>query len=142
VVVMSYYKEEKEAKLYRQLSQKAVDLAMQGSWAEAEAVNRGIIERFPTDAEAYNRLARSLTKLGDFAQARETYLKTLSLDPGNIIARKNLDRLAILPQSPAEPLDRPVAKNQGIALDLFAAEMGKARVVELRDVASRGADRR
>ncbi|MCD6567973.1 MAG: tetratricopeptide repeat protein [Dehalococcoidia bacterium] len=134
--MMSYYKEEKEAKLYRQLSQKAVDLAMQGSWAEAEAVNRDIIEKFPSDAEAHNRLGRSLTKLGDFVQARETYLKTLSFDPGNTIARKNLDRLALLAQSPAETPDRPIANNQGITLDLFAAEMGKAGVVELRNVAA------
>jgi hypothetical protein len=135
-MVVPYYKEEKEARLYRQLSQKAIDLAMEGNWVEAETVNRDMIERFPADVEAYNRLARALTKLGDFIQAKETYLRALSLDPDNAIAKRNLDRLATLSQSEAKPLIRQAAKNQGISLDLFAAEMGKAGIVELRNVAS------
>ena len=61
--IASYQEEEEKAQLRQQLSKEAIDLALQGRWEEAEAVNRDIIKRFPTDVEAYNRLGRVLTGL-------------------------------------------------------------------------------
>ena len=40
--------------------------------------------------EAYNRIGRALTELGDFNRAKEAYLKALELAPGNTIAKKIL----------------------------------------------------
>jgi len=129
-----YHKEENGARLHRQLCQSAIELAIQGRWEEAEIVNRDIIERFPTDAEAYNRLGRTLAQLGDFAAAREAYLKTLEFAPANVIAKKNLERLIGLPQAPRKT-DTQFSKTRGIAPELFAAEVGKARVVKLCNLA-------
>jgi tetratricopeptide (TPR) repeat protein len=133
--MLPYYKEEKEASLHRQLSQRAVELAIEGRWEEAGIVNRDIIERFPTDVEAYNRLGRTLAELGDFAGAREAYVKALEFAPANIIAKKNLDRLTSLPRSPIRT-DKQLTKTHGITPELFAAEMGKAGVVKLYNIAS------
>jgi tetratricopeptide (TPR) repeat protein len=141
--IASYQQEEEEkARLRQRLSKEAIDLALQGRWEEAEAVNRDIIEKFPTDVEAYNRVGRALTELGDFDRAKEAYFKTLELDPENAIAKKNVARLTSLSESMAtlssEPQKAPIRRTQArkVALDLFITEMGKAGVVNLHNVAS------
>ena len=137
------YQQEKEekARLRQRLSKEAIDLALQAKWEEAEATNRDIIEKFPSDGEAHNRLGRALTELGQFDAAREAYLKSLQLTPGNAIAEKNLARLTGLSESMAT-LNRsrhktPASKTQarGVALDLFITEVGRAGVVDLHSVA-------
>jgi len=130
--MMPYQGEEQEARLRRQLSSKAVDLAIQGCWEEAAAVNRSIIDKFSDDVEAYNRLGRALAELGDFAQAKESYLKALELAPNNAIARKNLDRLLSLP----EPTATSGVSRRRVAPKLFTTEAGKAAVVNLCNIAS------
>ena len=140
--MFSYHEGEKEARLHRQLSQKAVELAVQGRWEEAVAVNRDIIEKV-TDVEAYNRLGRALIGLEDFDAAKEAYAKALEVSPNNSIAKKNLARLDSLPQSietveVKEPGVKRKArtKTQGINPALFIAEMGKVGRVKLRNMAS------
>jgi hypothetical protein len=136
------YQQEEKARLRQRLSKEAIDLALQGRWEEAEAVNRDIIERFPTDVEAYNRLGRALTESGDFDRAKEAYLKALELAPDNAIAKKNLARLTSLSESMAtlrsDPQKASSRRTQArrVALDLFITEMGKAGVVNLHNVAS------
>jgi len=141
--IASYPQEEEEkARLRQQLSKEAIDLALQGRWEEAQAVNRDIIEKFPSDVEAYNRLGRALTESGDFDGAKEAYLKALDLAPENAIAKKNLVRLTSLSESMAtlrsSPKKASTSKAQArrVALDLFITEVGKAGVVNLHNVAS------
>jgi Tfp pilus assembly protein PilF len=140
--IASYQQEEEEkARLRQRLSKEAIDLALQGRWEEAEAVNRDIIERFPTDVEAYNRLGRALTESGDFDRAKEAYFKALELAPDNAIAKKNLARLTSLSESMAtlrsDPQKASSRRTQArrVALDLFITEMGKAGVVNLHNMA-------
>jgi len=140
--IASYQQEEEEkARLRQRLSKEAIDLALQGRWEEAEAVNRDIIKRFPTDVEAYNRLGRALTESGDFDRAKEAYFKTLELAPDNAIAKKNLARLTSLSESMAtlrsDPQKASSQRTQArrVALDLFINEMGKAGVVNLHNMA-------
>jgi tetratricopeptide (TPR) repeat protein len=141
--ISSYQQEEEEkARLRQRLSKEAINLALQGRWEEAEATNRDIIERFPSDVEAYNRLGRALTELGDFDGAKEAYFKALELAPDNAIAKKNLARLTSLSESIAtlnsdlQKASTSKAQAQRVALDLFITEMGKAGVVNLHNVAS------
>lgn len=129
---MVYQQEEERTRLGKRLSQEAIALAIQGRWEEAVAVNKSIIERFPNDARAYNRLGRALIELGEFAQAREAYSKALELVPNNVIAIKNLARLAGLSES-TTTMDSGQRK---VASELFITEMGKAGVVNLCNLAS------
>ena len=140
--IASYQREEEEkARLRQRLTKEAIDLALQGRWEEAEAVNRDIIEKFPTDVEAYNRIGRALTELGDFDRAKEAYFKALELAPENVIAKKNVARLTSLSESMATLSSDPQkastrrAQARRVALDLFITEMGKAGVVNLHNMA-------
>src|SRR5438477_3737614 len=97
-------------RLRRVLPEKAIALAMQNRWSEAADVNRKIIELYPNDADAYNRLGKALLEMGRYREALTTYKRAIELDPNNIIAKKNVERLAHLAeqeQLAAEPAKEP-----------------------------------
>lgn len=121
---MSYLQED-ETRLRRLRAREAIALAMQSRWEEALEANRAIIEAFPTDVDAYNRLGRALIELGRYQEAREAYEKALELDSHNQIARKNLSRLSLLKEAEA------VNERHRVAPHLFLQETGKAGKVSL-----------
>ena len=139
---MAIYQEEERARLGRRLGKEAVALAIQGRWEEAVVVNKSIIEKFPTDIEAYNRLGKALSELGDLAQAREAYLRALEISPYNAIAKKNLARLDSLSGSVAisdseyQKAFPSRAPAQKVTPGLFITVMGKTGVVNLCNLAS------
>ncbi|OGO09760.1 MAG: hypothetical protein A2Y61_06485 [Chloroflexi bacterium RBG_13_60_13] len=114
-------------RIRRQRAEQAIQLAMQGQWEAAAKVNRIIIDVFPNDVDAYNRLGKACTELGRFAEAREAYGKTLGLDPHNSIAQKNLARLAGLGEA-AAPRAEAGTK---LSPQLFISETGKTGVTGL-----------
>jgi hypothetical protein len=124
-------REEDKARLRRKASQEAISLAMQSRWQEAVTVNQSIIELFPTDIDAYNRLGRAFMELGEFAKAKEAYSRGLELDPDNSIAQKNLQRLSLLSASKVKVKE----ERREVSPDLFIGEMGKAGVVNLQNLA-------
>ena len=127
---MSYHEEDK-ARLRRQVSKQAIALAMQGRWQEVVTANKTLLENFPDDIDAYNRLGRAYMELGDYTHAREAYEKTISLDPYNTIAQKNLTRLSLLGGSSKKKQSQP----QKVEPLQFIKEVGKAGVVNLVSLA-------
>jgi tetratricopeptide (TPR) repeat protein len=126
------YQENKQGKLKRQTSKQAITLAMEGRWQESVDVNKGIIQSFPNDVDAHNRLGKAYMELGEYAHSKEAYEKASRLDQYNTIARKNLQRLVHLEQVAATPEGNvEKAKPQ-----LFIEEIGKAGVVNLYQIAS------
>ena len=126
------YQEEGQVRLRRLHTKQAITLAMQGRWREAVAINRGIVEDFPNDIDAYNRLGRAYMELGDYSLAREAYSRALELDQHNVIAQKNLRRLSLLGERPVTSAgNSDTAKPQH-----FIEETGKAGVVNLYRLAT------
>ncbi len=118
---------EKES-LRRQMTELAVRLAREGRWEEAAQVNQAIVDAFPTDVEAHNRLGKALLELGRYRQAREAYAKALELDPHNAIARRNLSRLALLE---AEAGPHAVVRARQLPPEMFIEETGKTGITTL-----------
>ena len=125
------YQEEDKVRLRRQGSKQAIDLAMQGRWREAVAVNKSLIESFPSDVDAYNRLGRAYMELGEYSQAREAYSRAVELDPYNAIAKKNLRRLSHLEEAQIS-LE---GNSHQVEPQHFIEEIGKAGVVNLYHLA-------
>lgn len=126
------FQEDKQGKLRRQTSKQAITLAMENRWEESIEVNKSIIESFPNDVDAYNRLGKGYLEIGEYAKAREAYHKALKLDQYNSIARKNLQRLEHIGD------EAPVSKEAGAAKvdpSLFIEEIGKAGVLNLYQIA-------
>ena len=122
-----------EAWLRRQLTREAIALAMQGRWEEAVVANRDIIEIFPKDVSAHNRVGKALAELGWYTEAKEAYSKALEIDPRSSIARRNLRRLSVLKEE--QPC--PGRYHQRVVPHLFMEEVGKAAVANLRRLATR-----
>lgn len=127
------FQREDKARVKRQKTEQAIQLALQNRWVEAAEVNRVIIELFPNDVEAYNRLGKALTELGRYAEGREAYAKALELDRSNTIARKNLERLAaITERAVAAP---PAETGRKASPNLFISEVGKSGATTLINTA-------
>ncbi|MGI8915501.1 MAG: tetratricopeptide repeat protein [Chloroflexota bacterium] len=118
----------------RQLSETAIALALQGRWEEAVQTNRRLLTFYPNEADAHNRLGKALTELGRYGEARDAYRQALQADPGNAIARRNLDRLQVLAE---RQITGDGAGNKGEKLDprLFVEEPGKTAVTALQHLA-------
>jgi tetratricopeptide (TPR) repeat protein len=117
---------EDRAKVRKQQADAAIKLALDGRWDDAADLNRSILEQFPTDVDACNRLGKALTELGRYGDAKDAYQKALEADPVNAIARKNLERLASLG---GKAKRRPAA--QKISPQMFIEETGKTGVTVL-----------
>ena len=107
-------------------TKKAIALAMRNRWSEAVDANRSLIEDFPGDVEAYNRLGRALTELGRIDEAKDVFRQVLEVSPHNAIARKNLDRITQIGSElhPAPRTSRRVAR-------AFIGDTGKTGVTSL-----------
>ncbi len=120
------FQAEDRARTKKQRTEAAIQLALQGRWDDAAGLNRSIIDLFPTDVDAYNRLGKAMTELGRYAEARDAYQRALEVDPLNVIARKNLSRLATLGKKAA-----PRPPTQKLSPHMFIEETGKTGVVTL-----------
>jgi tetratricopeptide (TPR) repeat protein len=126
---MATFPTEDRLRQKRTKSEQAISLAMKNRWDDAAQVNREILELFPNEVDAYNRLGKALTELGRYAEARDAYAQAVKLDPLNGIAAKNLQRLSKLAaEGSAAPAPSPVDPR------LFIEESGKTTVTQLTDV--------
>jgi len=95
--------------LAKRWKDQAVELALLGRWDEAVQMNARVLELFPEDIGARNRLGKAYTELGQLEEAVAAYEESLQRQPSNPIARKNLaDLYALLkkdPQTLASMLD-------------------------------------
>ncbi len=86
-------------KLRRDKSKEAVDLALKGQWELAVDVNRVILEVFPEDVEAWNRLGKAFLELGSYDEAWDAFERASHLAPYNTISKKNLERISHLKET-------------------------------------------
>lgn len=124
---------EERLRAKRHLTERAIALAMASRWEEAARANRELLELFPNDVDAQNRLGKALTELGRFGEARDAYSRAAALDPTNVIATKNLQRLSKL--AAEQPTSTPQAR---VDPSLFIEESGKTVITTLLHLA--GAD--
>ncbi|HEU5382831.1 MAG TPA: tetratricopeptide repeat protein [Ktedonobacteraceae bacterium] len=122
---------EEKARLKKQWTDLAIKQAQTSQWDEAVLTNQSILQLFPNEAEAYNRLGKAYSELGKYGEARSAYSQALICNPKNMIAKKNLDRLALLQESSVE-----VHLGGGrIDPQLFIEETGKTGFTELLNLA-------
>ena len=122
-------------KLKRDLSQEAVNLAIKGEWERATEVNIAILELFPTDVEAMNRLVKALIETGSYVDAQAALNQVCEIAPYNNIAKKNrarLDQLTANPDLPKSETSKQARKAAG-ASQTFIEESGKSATTVLRN---------
>ena len=116
----------------RQLADQAIAHSTAAQWADAAATNRRLLDLGP-DAEAENRLAKSLWELGELGSAREHYQTALALDPTNRIAERNIDRLKTLMVAAGDKTV-PAMEGSKAPISIFVEETGKTGFAFLTDL--------
>ena len=124
---------EDKARIRRDKTKDAITLALASRWEEAVALNRELIGNFPRDVEAYNRLGKALSELGQYKEAKDAFRQTLEISPTNGIARKNLHRLAQLNEEAAIP-----KQGSKVTPELFIEERGKSATISLKKLPTNG----
>jgi len=122
--------EEKE-RLKKQWTDLAIQQALTSQWEEAVITNKNILNLFPHEPDAYNRLGKAFSELGQYSEARQAYSQTLKYSPNNTIAKKNLDRLSLLQEEPVQSHTGA----ERIDPRLFIEETGKTGTTELINIA-------
>jgi len=123
---------EEKAQLKKQWTDLAIKQAQTSQWDEAVLTNKSILQLYPGEAEAYNRLGKAYSELGQYIEARQAYSQTLIYSPKNTIARKNLDRLALLQENSPQVVHVGTGR---LDPQLFIEETGKTGVTELLNLA-------
>ncbi len=119
---------EEAARLKRQSTDQAIQLALEGKWEEAVTVNRTILSTRPAEVDAWNRQGKALNELGRYREAFKSYGKSVELDPINTIAKRNLERLSALQEVDQAQGVEGASK---VAQDLFIEEVGKSGVTTI-----------
>src|SRR5574337_794305 len=130
-MLQSHYQPEERARLRKQWVEQAIAQALASQWEEAVATNKQILSISPSDVEAYNRLGKAYSEIGQYAEAKAAYSQALKLAPNNTIARRNLERLSRLS-------DEQAAGGPGLErIDprLFIEETGKTAATSLLNLA-------
>ena len=127
------YQPEEKARLRRELTEKAIKLALESNWEEAVEANQRLLSLNPRDLSTLNRLGKALSELGRYGEAKQAYADAIEIDPTNNIARKNLERLTQL--SDEAPTGRP--SHERMDPRLFIEETGKTGFTNLVDLAPR-----
>jgi len=122
--------DQKQLRYKEQRSKEAIEMAMQARWKEAVEINKELLDAFPDDVDAHNRLGRAYMELGKFKQSRESYQKAAQLEPYNTIANRNLRRLNDL-----KVAGKFEVETDKVEPDHFIEEIGKAGVVTLEELA-------
>ncbi|HEU5424423.1 MAG TPA: tetratricopeptide repeat protein [Nitrolancea sp.] len=107
--------------------------AVKGNWDEAIQTNSEILQTFPRDVEAMNRLGKALIELQRFDEALEAFQTALKIEPQNAIAQRNATRLeqtiaAGMTENAPPASAVPAAE---VKSGIFIEEVGKTYVTDL-----------
>lgn len=115
------------------LSQLAIDAALDSRWEEALKYNKQILKLDPQNVDALNRQARVNMEMGKTNLAKKYYSEVVRIDPYNPIALKNLKIIKSFKSTGQIGLiHNGVSK---LSPDLFLQEPGKTKIVNLLKVA-------
>ena len=116
-------------KMKLERTRKAISCSSDGDWQGAVEVNRSILNDFPWDLEAYNRLGKAYMELQDAEKAIQAFKCSLIISPHGSIAKKNLTRSENLKHSGAAGINSPSDLSK-----TFIEETGKTEVTDLVDL--------
>lgn len=118
------------------LAQLAAQAALYSNWQEAVQINEKILKTNKDNVEALNRLARAMVCMGELTRAQKLYKKALEIDPYNIIARKNFDKISSTSGGSAKINGGPKQMAHTVNISgLFVSEPGKTKVINLLNLA-------
>lgn len=110
------------------LEQQAIDAAMQLQWPAAVKLNAEIIKNDKHNLAAYLRLGFANLQLRKIKEAKKYYTKALKIQPKNMVALENLEKIEILGH---RGVNRTALENPMFITDLFIDIPGKTKSISL-----------
>jgi len=109
------------------LEQQAVDSAINLHWQQAINLNKDIIKQEVNNLAAHLRLGFAYLQTGNIQLSKRHYNKALKIQPKNIVALDNLERIKVIKKSTKK------IKNKKLVLfpHLFIETPGKTKTVAL-----------
>jgi len=115
------------------LHNQAVDAALARNWDQAIKLNLRVLEMDEDNVDALLALSFAHLEKGDLKKAKQSYSKTLKVDPTNVIARNNNEKIAILlKKGSSHTVDEELEVSHDP--DTFINIKGKTRSVTLMSV--------
>lgn len=108
----------------------AIQAALSQNWKEAIRINTELLRADKSSVDALNRLGFAYLQSGNLGSAKKYFTKALSLDKYNLIAEKNLKKLATVRKK--ENGDAPQPQLSPL---MFLEEPGKTKIVNCLNVA-------
>lgn len=126
------------------LGQLAIEAALISDWNEATKINQKILTISSENVEALNRLAKAYMCAGLIDKAQKTYKKVAEIDPYNMIARKNMDKISKLcagnsntsNKTNGQTIKSMNSNNHVNLTTVFLFEPGKTKTTNLFNLAS------
>ena len=116
------------------LSEQAIDAALDSRWEDALKLNKKILKVDPLNVDALTRLARVYFEMGRLPLAKRYYLEVIKIDPYNPIALKNLKIIKSFKPN-GHPAMIHINMGTKLSASLFLQEPGKTKIVNLLKVA-------
>ena len=113
----------------KEMTQKAIKLATEAKWPEAALMNQNIIEDFPWDLDAFNRLGKAFIEMGYKNKASKAFKCALTISSNSVIAKKNLDRLIKI-----NDIKKQRDSRNGISNKNYIEESGRTAITRLVNV--------
>ena len=118
------------------LSRLAITAAASMNWEEAAKINQKILKIADNSVETLNRLAKAYISLGETQKAKKFYKKAVALDPYNVIAKRNLEKITkVNGNGIAKSTNGHTQKTQVNLSTLFLFEPGKTKIINLLNLA-------
>ncbi len=114
------------------LHTQAVDAALKQQWPEAIAHNLEILALDPTYIDAFLGLGFAYMQTGKLKDAKTQYKAALEIDPVNLIALNNIDKLNILLKNGGDYSSDDV--DVSLSPETFMHTEGRTRVVTLSNI--------
>jgi tetratricopeptide (TPR) repeat protein len=114
------------------LSQLAIQKALNCEWRKAVQLNEEILVNNPQNIDALNRLAQAYMQLGKFSKSKKIVQNILILDKFNPIAKRNLEKINNFSKNCQDFTNTTMTKPFN-----FIEEPGKTRVVSLVRIGER-----
>ena len=127
-------RQDERMRLKKRLFDQAIQYSTANQWEEAIHINEQLLQ-LGEDAECYNRIGKAWFEIGRFDDAQEAYNNALRLNPSNVIARKNLNRLREL-MSVGDDGQRDGQRTYADP-QLFVIETGKTALTTLTNIPGR-----
>lgn len=131
---MSAYQSDGRSRAARRQVDVARQAAIEGHWEDAAELNRQILQSYPRDVEALNRLGKAYLELGQLEDALDAYQNSLSVDAANAIAQRNVNRIEQLIALRGSSAGEILSSKEWSPFNAgaFIEEVGKTYVTDLQ----------